>query len=254
MVSYYNSFQIDLNRRFGSGLMFRTNYILSKSMDNSSSTAFQAIGNPQNVLDPEDRFRDLGLSAFDSRHRFAFNGSYELPFGAGKPYLSGRRSIGEELVGGWQVNGIVSLQAGFPFTPQLGFIQSRNGNANATDRPDMAPGRTLQGIYLGTPNRWYDPTAFALPVAGTYGNVGRNVLIGPGVAETDLSIFKTTRISEKLSTQFRAEFFNLFNHSNFGLPSPIVMTPDGKPAPAAGVVTKTGTTSRQIQFGLKLIW
>jgi len=114
------------------------------------------------------------------------------------------------------------------------------------------PGRTLSGIYLRKPNLWYDPTAFALPVAGTYGDVGRNVLIVPGLRSFDLSLFKSTRLTERWNLQFRAEVFNLFNHPNFGVPSPIVLTTSGAPAAAAGLLSATSTSSRQIQFGVKL--
>ncbi len=94
-----------------------------------------------------------------------------------------------------------------------------------------------------------------LPPAGTYGNIGRNVLVGPGLATTDLSFAKSTAISEKLRVQFRAEFFNIFNRANFGTPNAVVFTSaTATPSPTAGVITSTSTTSRQIQFGLKLLW
>lgn len=254
-VNDYNGLQIDLNRRFRSGLAFRANYTFSKSLDNASSLSnFQAIGTPPLVLDTYDRLRDYGLSAFDIRNRFSFASTYELPFGSGKALANGFAGAGDKLVSGWQVGAIFNLQGGFPFTPLLGTNRSRDGDSNAPDRPDMAPSRTLDGIYIRKPTQWVDPTAFVLPLAGTYGNVGRNVLIGPGLAELDLSLFKVTRISERWNLQFRAEFFNLFNRSNFGTPSPIMLTSSGAPASSAGVVTKTATTSRQIQFGMKLLW
>ena len=206
------------------------------------------------ALDPSNLLRDYSLSAFHIGSRFSFNNTYELPIGSGKALLGGAKGAADKLVSGWQVNAILGLQSGFPFTPQLGFNQSRDGDRSTPDRPDMAPGRTLQGIYLRTPSRWYDPNAFALPVPGTYGNVGRNVLIGPGLTSFDMSLFKSTRISERWNLQFRAEFFNLLNHANFGIPSPIALTTTGRPAPAAGVITTTATTSRQIQFGMKLNW
>ena len=90
---------------------------------------------------------------------------------------------------------------------------------------------------------------------GTYGNVGRNVLAGPGLAGTDLSVAKNIAISEKLRAQFRAEFFNIFNRANFGTPNAVVFSSAGSaPATTAGVITSTSTASRQIQFGLKLLW
>jgi len=157
-------------------------------------------------------------------------------------------------VSGWQLNTIVNLQSGFPFTPTLGFNQSRDGDTNNPDRPNMAPGRTLKDVYLRTPEHWVDATAFALPLAGTYGNVGRNVLTGPNLKTVDVSMFKTTRVTEATTLQFRAEAFNVLNRANFGIPALVMLTPSGVPASSAGAITTTATTSRQIQLGLKLSW
>jgi hypothetical protein len=105
------------------------------------------------------------------------------------------------------------------------------------------------------PNQYFNPNAFLPPVTGTYGNVGRDVLAGPGLADLDLSILKTTHLTERTNLQFRAEFFNLLNHANFGSPNAVVFSSASPtPAPTAGVITSTSTTSRQIQFGLKLQW
>ncbi len=251
-INNYNGIAVDLNRHFRGGLAWRANYTFSKSMDNSSSiSSLQAIGNPSVILDPYDRLRDYSLAAFDVTSRFSFNTTYELPFGAGKHMLSRATGVADKLVSGWQVNTILGLQSGFPITPQLGFNQSRDGNRSTPDRPDMAPGRTLSGVNLRKPERWFDPTVFALPVAGTYGNAGRNILRSPGLVSMDLSVFKTTRISERWSLQFRAEAFNLLNRTNFGFPSPIMLQTSGRAAPAAGVIS-SAQTSRQIQFGMKL--
>ena len=95
---------------------------------------------------------------------------------------------------------------------------------------------------------------FQLQVPGTYGNASRNILTGPGLASLDMSLFKTTRISERWGLQFRAEFFNVLNRANFGIPGVIMLTTSGAPSPSAGVVTSTATTSRQIQFGMKLLF
>jgi hypothetical protein len=110
-------------------------------------------------------------------------------------------------------------------------------------------------VILGTPNQWFNPAAFLAPPnnSGFYGNLGRDTLIGPGLATLDFSVFKETRIRERLSLQFRAEFFNILNRANFNTPNAIVFTPSGV-SPTAGVITSTATTSRQIQFGLKLRW
>ena len=252
-VNNFNGFYIDLNRRFRGGLAFRANYTYGKALDNASNiTGTQSVSNPSVVMDPEDRMRDYGLSAFDVRKRFSFNSTYELPFGNGKAFLSGATGVADKLLGGWQLNAILGLQSGFPFTPTLGFNQSRDGNTNFPDRPNMAPGRTLDGIYLRKPDRWVDPTAFALQPAGTYGNAGRGIMNGPGLVSFDMSLFKTTRITERWNLRFQAEFFNLLNHSNFGIPGTVMVTTSGAPNGSAGVITRTATNSRQIQFGLKL--
>jgi hypothetical protein len=107
-------------------------------------------------------------------------------------------------------------------------------------------------------DKWFDPNAFLAPAntaenGGFYGNVGRDTLIGPGLATWDFSILKDTRIREKLNLQFRAEVFNVLNRANFNLPNAVVLTPSGV-SPTAGQITSTSTTSRQVQFGLKLLW
>jgi hypothetical protein len=110
-------------------------------------------------------------------------------------------------------------------------------------------------VILGGPNQYFDPNAFIVPAAGTYGYVGRDTLTGPGLAQLDLSLVKSTPLSEKLRLQFRTEFFNILNHANFATPNTVVFSSASTtPAPAAGVITSTASTSRQIQFGLKLLF
>src|SRR5437667_10558763 len=255
-INNFNGGFVDVNRRFRTGLGLRTNYYtFGRSLDNSSAiTGSQAGGQNGVVMDTDDRKRDYGLSAFDVRHRFSLNGMYELPLGKGKSFLGGVTGLADKLVSGWQLNTIVNLQSGFPFTPLLGFNQSRDGDTGMPDRPNMALGRTLKDVYLRTPEQWVDATGFTLPPAGTYGNVGRNVLTGPALKTVDLSMFKTTRLTEGSNLQFRAEAFNLLNRTNFGIPNLVMLTPSGAPASSAGAITTTATTSRQIQLGLKLSW
>ena len=153
---------------------------------------------------------------------------------------------------GWQFNTIVSLMDGFPFTPQIGSNRSGDGDTRNPDRPSLNP--AFSGpVVLGNPNQWFNPAAFKLPIAGTYGNLGRGVYSGPGLADVDASLFKTTAITERANLQFRAEFFNVLNHANFGTPNATVFS-SGAISPSAGLITATATTSRQIQFGLKLIF
>jgi hypothetical protein len=152
------------------------------------------------------------------------------------------------------VNSIFTAQSGFPFTPQLSYNPSNNGDTRNPVRPFVNPA-FAGSVILGNPTQWFNPAAFLQPPAnsGFYGNLGRNTLIGPGLATWDMSVLKDTAISERLNLQFRAEIFNLLNRSNFGTPNLIVFTPSGVSG-TAGAITSTSTTSRQVQFGLKLLW
>jgi hypothetical protein len=108
-------------------------------------------------------------------------------------------------------------------------------------------------VLLREPSQWFNPNAFVLPAPGTFGNLGRGTLTGPGLADVDLSLFKNTAVSERTSLQFRAEFFNAFNRVNFGPPNTTVFS-NGAISASAGLITMLATNPRQIQFGLKLIF
>jgi hypothetical protein len=152
------------------------------------------------------------------------------------------------------VTSIVTAQSGFPFTPQLSYNPSNNGDTRNPVRPFANP--NFNGpVILGTPAQWFNPAAFLAPPANSsfYGNLGRDTFIGPGLATWDFSTLKSTGISERLSLQFRAEIFNLLNRANFNTPNLIVFTPSGLSG-TAGAITSTSTTARQVQFGLKLLW
>jgi hypothetical protein len=251
--SSYNALQVDLIHRFRNGVQFRANYTFSKDLDtNSALTGAQANNQAQMVMDPYDLHRDWGPSAYNVPNSASLSGTYDLPFGKGKPLWSNFGSFGNRLVSGWQFNAIVSLLSGFPFTPQIGSNQSGDGDTRNPDRPSVNP--DFSGpVVLGNPNQWFNPKAFILPAAGTFGNVGRGVYSGPGLAGVDGSLFKTTSVTERINLQFRAEVFNVLNHSNFGTPNATVFS-SGAYSPSAGLITATTTTSRQIQFGLKLIF
>ncbi len=251
--SSYNALQVDVIHRFSSGLQFRANYTWSKDLDvNSALTGAQASNQPQMVLDTYDLHRDWGPSAYNIPNSASLSGTYDLPFGKGKPLANNFGGFGNRLVSGWQFNTIVSLMSGFPFTPEIGSNRSGDGDTRNPDRPSLNP--SFSGpVVLGNPNQWFNPEAFVLPMAGTYGNVGRGVYSGPGLADVDASLFKTTAITERTNLQFRAEVFNVLNHTNFGTPNATVFS-NGAISPSAGLITATATTSRQIQFGLKLIF
>jgi hypothetical protein len=175
--------------------------------------------------------------------------------------------VADKLIGGWQLNAIVTKLSGFPGTVATGSNNSGNGNSSAPDRPNMAPGATTNnpihgvtagcgpevpaGQRLGTPIMWFDPCQFSLPAPGTFGNMGRGTVRGPGLFDLDFSVLKMTHISERVGLQFRAEMFNILNHTNFGFPSMTAF--DGNvPSGVAGNISTTATSSRQIQFGMKL--
>jgi carboxypeptidase family protein len=178
--------------------------------------------------------------------------------------LNGR--LAKTALGGWAVNGIYSYGSGLPIDIPAGFNNSQDGDAAQPDRPNLAPGFSnnpvhgvmagRQGIPAGqslrTPDRWFDPGAFDLPAAGFYGNLGRNRVTAPGLFTADFTLVKTTPLTEQKKLEFRAEFFNLLNHANFGLPVLNVFNSSRIRAGNSGAITNTSTANRQIQLGMKL--
>ncbi|MBV8842235.1 MAG: carboxypeptidase regulatory-like domain-containing protein, partial [Bryobacterales bacterium] len=244
-----------LKQRFSSGLQFRAVYTYSKSLDDGTAWNSSVGANaPGFVMFAPNPHLDWGLSTYDVRNSAVINATYELPTGKGKAFGTNAAGLMDKLIGGWSVSGIGTFQSGFPFTPQLGFNPSNDGNSRNAVRPSWNP--AFQGpVITGTPNQWFNANAFAVPASGTYGNVGRDTLIGPGIAGVDFSTLKNTTLSERITLQFRAEFFNILNHANFNTPNTVVYTSATSGiSPTAGVITSTSTTSRQVQFGLKLIW
>jgi hypothetical protein len=227
--SSYNALWVTANERFARGLEFSVSYTWSKSLDyNSFSTQGIVVQNSYNLA------ADRGLSDFDARHRLVVSAIYDLPF------------KGNRCVDGWQVALIVQAQSGNPVN-----IVTSNSTANGvagTLRPDLTGPINM----IGTVERWFDTTAFS-PVKG-FGNLGRNVVIGPGFNNTDFSITKDTGLTERLKVQFRAEFFDLFNHPNFGPPGNMVGTPSFGRITSTRFATGESGSSRQVQFGLKLVF
>lgn len=254
-VSSYNALEVDLTKRFSHGLQLRGVYTWSKSLDDGTAVNSSVGTNaPGFVMYPADPKLDYGPSTYDVRNLAVINGTYELPVGHGKRLLGGADGLEQKFVGGWSLSAIATVQSGLPFTPQLGYNPTNNGDSRNPIRPNWNP--SFSGpVILGSPNEYFNPAAFLPPASGTYGNVGRDVLYGPGLADLDFSVLKTTSLTERLKMQFRAEFFNILNHANFGSPNAVVFSSASTtPASTAGVITSTSTTSRQIQFGLKLQW
>lgn len=251
--SSYNAALIDVTKRMSNGLQFRGNFTWSKSLDmNSGLTGAQSSNEAQMILNRNDLQQDWGPSALNADEQASISGSYVLPFGHGKRWMNNASGFADKLASGWQLNVIETLLSGFPITPQIGANRSGDGDTRNPDRPSLNP--VFAGpVVTGNPGQWFNPNAFILPPAGTYGNLGRGVYLGPGLADTDVSLLKSTTIRENVSLQFRAEFFNLLNHANFGTPNAIVFSGTSF-SPSAGLITTQATTPRQIQFGLKLIF
>ncbi|MGB7355704.1 MAG: carboxypeptidase-like regulatory domain-containing protein, partial [Acidobacteriaceae bacterium] len=251
-ASNYNALEVDVRHQFTHGVQLRGVYTWSHNLDDGSAWNTSVSANtPAYVEYPANPHLDYGDAATDIRDLAAINGTWDLPF------ASRRR-----LIGGWNLSGIASLQAGFPFSPQLGYNPTGSGDSRNPVRPDVNPGFS-GNLYPHTVSHWFNPNVFLAPASGTVGNLGRDTLSGPGLQELDLSVAKTTTIHESVHLQFRAEFFNIFNHSNFMTPNPVVYSSGPKPgsasaapvlSPTAGVITASSTTSRQIQFGLKLLF
>jgi hypothetical protein len=260
-TSSYNSLQVDLKRRFSKGLTLRGVYTWSRALDDGDSLNATATANaPGLVSNPYDIKADWGLATYDVRNIGVITASYQLPFGRGRRFLSGEGGVLGHTVGAWTVNSIVTAQSGFPFTPQLGYNPSNDGDTRNPVRAFLNPSFTGP-VVLGNPKQWFDPNAFVAPPnnSGFFGNVGRDTYIGPGLATWDFSVLKETHIAEGLNLQFRAEIFNLLNRANFNTPNlithvlvPGTTTPEQ--SPAAGVITGTSTWARQVQFGLKFLW
>ena len=226
--SSYNAMWLTATQRLSRNLQFNASYTWSKSLDYNSFSSGGIVG--QNSYDLRG---DRGLSDFDARHRFVISALYDLPF------------RGNQFIEGWQLSLIVQSQSGNPIN-----IVTSNSAVNGltgTLRPDV----TGPVAALGKVEGWFDTSVFT-PVA-RFGSLGRNVVIGPTFNNTDFSISKNTRLSENFRLQFRAEFFDIFNHANFGQPGNLVGSP------AFGRITNTrfptgeSGSSRQIQFAIKLI-
>ncbi|HUD55932.1 MAG TPA: carboxypeptidase-like regulatory domain-containing protein [Terracidiphilus sp.] len=252
-VGSYHSLVVDVRRSFASGFQFRGNYTYSKNLDDGSAWNTSVSGNtPAFVEFPLDPKLDWGPAATDVRQLGSINGSYELPFGANRRFLNHAGKPVNFIVGGWTASGIVTAQTGFPFSPQLGYNPTGNGDTRNPVRPNWNPNFTGT-LYPRTPNQYFNPAAFLPPATGTYGNVSRDSLTGPGSTEVDFSATRSAHLTERLGLQFRAEFFNILNHTNFLTPNEVVYTSATSGiSPTAGVITATSTTSRQIQFGAKL--
>jgi hypothetical protein len=293
----YNALQASLVRRSNSGLTLSGQYTYSKSFGNTAGS-----NEAQTSADPFSFDYNDGYNAFDVRHTFNVSALYELPFGRNRRYLSGLSGAAESILGNWTLGTIVNARSGLPLdikivrpdvvyegnpgtsvagmyfnSPQLDqsnnilttpVINTLGGGASRNVRfPDLIPG---VDPYLGSGGYWLNPAAFATPAPGTFGNYERGLLRGPGFTQVDLTVQKRFPIHESVSVDFRAEFFNILNHTNFKNPSTTLNNSlgasfqPGDPytlATAGTSFSKLSSTAertvglgtnRQIQFSLRL--
>ncbi|MFN7918976.1 MAG: TonB-dependent receptor [Bryobacteraceae bacterium] len=236
-LSSYVSGQLEVIKRMASGTNIMFGYTLGHAIDDVGTEFGGGTGTPQDI---RNRRADRGNAAYDIRHRATLSVTHRLPFGKGQKFnVTGPA---DWIVGGWQLNGIVIMQTGLPFT--VGHAGANTGGAGGS-RPDFLRDPALPSDQR-TLQRWFDPAAFLTPAIYTFGNVGRNTLYGPGRWNVDASLFKDFRIREPLVLQFRAEAFNLFNHPQFGQPNATIGTS------SAGTITSTVGNPRQLQLALRL--
>lgn len=227
--SSYNALWMTARQRLARGLQFNAFYTWSKSIDYNSLSSQGVV-----VQNSYDLRGDRAVSDFDARHRFVVSAIYELPF------------RGNQFVEGWQLAVISQSQSGSPLN-----IVTSNSTVNGvvgTLRPDVTGPLNI----IGSVENWFDTSVFT-PVA-RFGNLGRNVVIGPAFNNVDFSIIKTIEIADLVRAQLRAEFFDLFNHPNFGQPGNVVGTPSFGRITSTRFPTGESGSSRQVQFALKLIF
>ncbi len=241
--SNYHALVLRAEKRLSAGLMMMGSYTFSKSIDLDSLAASVASSNlDQSNMKSLERAR----SSFDARHRFVASFTYDLPLKFKSRLLGG-------LLGNWQAGGIITQQSGLPFTVNITSDRANNGLLN--QRPNLVGDPNLPGDQR-TPERWFNTAAFAVQPAGTLGTAGRNILEAPGTSIVDFSLLKNIPLSDRHRLQFRAEFFNLFNHANFDFPERFCAgTITGAPctAPQFGRIG-AARDPRILQFGLKFLF
>lgn len=239
--SNYNALQLTLRRRSRNGLTLLASYTFGKAMDQNSNTNNSTTGSQRNPQDIHDFSKDWALADYHRTHQFSGSFNYDLPFGRGRKYFSGARGWADALIGGWQLNGIVTMLSGRPFTPVFSTVDTASG------RPDLV-GDPMANVPAGL---YFNPAAFARPVATAddatlFGNAGRNIVIGPNYQNLDLSLFKNFRLAERTKLQLRWEVFNALNRPNFQVPQHLLGASD------TAEIRSTAGEAREMQFAVRL--
>ena len=258
--SSYNALNMRLEKRYSAGLTFLLNYTWSKNMESNGDgdSSYDQNGGTTLPLDTYNLTKERSYAPLDVPHVLNFSYGYQLPFGAGRPWLN-HKGITNAVLGGWQVNGIITYRSGFPTDIRSSRVAAANQMFATFNVPDRVSGVSM---YLPNPgvDGWFNPAAFTDPTSvkntnGTlitqFGNSARRVGRGPSSRNMDFSLFKVLRIHERVNAQFRAEAFNVTNSPTFFLPSAsnaalTVGTPN------FGKLSSSSATGRQVQFGFKL--
>jgi Carboxypeptidase regulatory-like domain/TonB dependent receptor len=289
--SSYNSLQVELTRRATHGLQFQSSYTYARFLDTPQG---QTVSHDPEIASTSDPFHvrtDYGPAETDLTHQFKFNALFHLPNISSQKFLS-------KLLNGWWTGSIVTIQSGFAFSPTVSGNPSLDGDGE--DRPDVVTAANVVAVRNGTYKRdgilggqnpnaipfdrnevtlgginsagkpgtgWFDPNMFIAAPPGLLGDAGRGMLRGPGLSDWDCSLNKDTKVrflGEAGNVQFRAEFFNLLNHTNFRQPNaatyvsgPVfisegVVSGATSVSPTAGQISSTATPAREIQFGLRI--
>jgi hypothetical protein len=256
--SWYRALILDLRRRWVNGFSFQSSYTWANSEDTTqASTFFSDATNGTTSAFPEYiPGYNRGPSDFNAEHNLVLNLSWDLPWGRGLTGVSGA------LLAGWRVSGIATVRSGYPLTVFVQNNRSRSqwqpslGPGIGRDRPSYAPGFDADGAVNGVPEQWFNPEAFVLQPAGTFGNTGRGDLTGPDIRTVDLAFSKDSRLgASDRRVEVRLEVFNLFNRANFGTPNLIAFAgaADGEAVVGNfGRIRNTVTSARQLQLGVRL--
>jgi hypothetical protein len=260
-ISNYNSLQVTVRKNFSHGILMQASYTYSKDLTDINYYSGGAVGG--NINDPHNLAQQYGPAYFNRPQRFVVNYSYDLPFGT-------HQGVAGKVLGGWNVSGVTTVQGGSPLTvmdPSAGTIYGTTTASTAQVCPGQTYGSTLSSGSLsqrlggnsGGPGYFNASSFCSAPTGGIYGNgtgygnTGVGTVLGPGQFNWDISIVKTTRITERQAVIFRAEFFNAFNHAQFS--NPVTSTPgEVSLGPTFGEITSTSVNPRILQFALKYMF
>jgi hypothetical protein len=256
-ISNYNSLQASITKRLTHGVSFSFNYVWSHFLDDQDSSGWGSRGGPQNYTLANDPGSNYSNSNFDVRNAFKGYVVYQLPFGTGQMFLNNNK-LADAVIGGWQVSSTIVLSSGNPFN----IYGTQNTYAQAgSSFPNWNPGVSPKPQGRGY-NEWFNPAAFTVPDNGTFGDVRRNSVYGPGFENVNMSINKTFSLPwEGIKLQIRADAQNAFNHPSWGLPgqSGITLTaPNGATpgtaynGPDTNQITTNEVGGRNVQLGARL--